>query len=152
MSFPGRFPSMDVFTNDMVGYTDYVDMIPEDAIRHDQKKVPAVSFVDQHRRTGVTFRAVVFNIESNEIVDQGVFALFQRYAQSTLWVLCRSHLGPIRPNSSDQMGALNIILAANTAMDAYSYQVWSQMRECLEHGHPYVTTDFKYRVEFVKNF
>lgn len=142
-------PPMDNAVN--VGSTDYIDVVHERDITHNGQRVVCGSYVDQHGRSGVAFRARVFNTASNREVDAGVFAIFQRYTNGSLYVLCRSHTMP-HPSHDDYCGLFNVIMQATSALTAYSLGVWSDMETCMAQSIPYITKDGRYRVEFVTRF
>lgn len=102
------------------GMTDYIDTIAEESIPG-----PVCVFVDQFSRAGIALKVHITD-EAENIVEHAVYAMFQRYTDSGLWVLCVSHECRDGGVHGDKV-SLARVLGANTAMSPESFAILTRL-------------------------
>jgi hypothetical protein len=124
-----RLPAIRV-TN---GATDYIDTLTREVCLD-----PLSCFVDDFRRPGIALRVQV--LLNGAVVNEGLYAIFQRYTESDMLVCCRSHYG-----EGFERGDMNqefaSILTAHTALNERSYQVLRGIFSDYSHGRDYDAGD-----------
>jgi hypothetical protein len=73
------------------GPTDYIDRVPYEMIVATEGSHGLVVFQDHFRRMGFAFTIKIVDVETNEVVEDALYTVFQRYTGSQMCVLCRSH-------------------------------------------------------------